>query len=263
MVRDFKEGWNDLVQAAGMLPLSLYFAWGDTKARYRRSVLGPLWLVLGTAVGVVGLGFLWSELLHVDKPTFIPSLSIGLVVWQLLSGSILEASNVYIINARLIRNLRTPLFVFPLQLLLRQLINFCHNLIVVVFVLLIFPPPLSFNQLLVVPGLILVIANLFWLSTLIGLLGARFRDLGPLVGSFMPLMFFLTPVIYRPKQLAMSEFIAWLNPLTYLVSLIRDPVLGFAPPVFVYEVSVGLLIFGGVATLWILSKKHGRVVFWV
>lgn len=246
-----------------MLPLSLYFAWGDTRARYRRSVLGPLWLVLGTAVGVAGLGFLWSELLHVDKPTFIPSLSIGLVVWQLLSGSILEASNVYIQNSRLIRNLRTPLFIFPLQLLLRQLINFLHNLIVVLVVLIIFPPPLSLNQLLVIPGLILVIANLFWLSTLIGLLGARFRDLGPLVGSFMPLMFFLTPVIYRPNQLAMSEFIAWLNPLTYLVSLIRDPVLGFAPPFFVYEVSVGLLMCGGIATLWVLGKKYGRLAFWV
>jgi ABC-type polysaccharide/polyol phosphate export permease len=232
MFTSSRDGWSDLLQTVKMLPLSLYFAWGDTRARYRRSVLGPLWLVLGTAVGVVGLGFLWSELLHVDKATFIPSLSIGLVVWQLLSGCILEASNIYIQNAKLIRNLRTPLLVFPVQLLLRQLINFGHNLLVVFVVLLIFPPPLSLTQLLLIPGLLIVVGNLFWISTLIGLLGARFRDLGPLVGSFMPLMFFLTPVIYRPKQLAMSEFIAWLNPLTYLVSLVRDPVLGVAPTSF-------------------------------
>jgi ABC-type polysaccharide/polyol phosphate export permease len=263
MFTSSRDGWSDLLQTVKMLPLSLYFAWGDTRARYRRSVLGPLWLVLGTAVGVVGLGFLWSELLHVDKATFIPSLSIGLVVWQLLSGCILEASNIYIQNAKLIRNLRTPLLVFPVQLLLRQLINFGHNLLVVFVVLLIFPPPLSLTQLLLIPGLLIVVGNLFWISTLIGLLGARFRDLGPLVGSFMPLMFFLTPVIYRPKQLAMSEFIAWLNPLTYLVSLVRDPVLGVAPPLFVYSVGICLLALGGSLTLWIVDRKYGRVAFWV
>ncbi len=186
-----REGWSDLVETLQKLPLALYFAWGDTKARYRRSVLGPFWLVMGTAVGVVGLGFLWSELLNVEKSTFIPSLSIGLVVWQLIAGCVMESSASFVQNAKLIRNLKTSFLIFPMQLLLRQLINFGHNLLVVIVVLLIFPPPLNINQLLVIPGIIIVIGNLFWIASLIGLLGARYRDLGPLIASFMPLMFFL------------------------------------------------------------------------
>lgn len=256
-------GLADLRRTFIALPLALYFAWGDTKARYRRSVLGPFWLVMGTAVGVVGLGFLWSQLLHVDKASFIPSLSVGLVVWQLISGCINEAPTIYVMNSKLIRNLRTPILLFPLQLILRQMINFSHNLIVVVVVLLIYPPPVNLSQLLLLPGIILVIGNLFWISSLVGLLGARYRDLGPLIGSFMPLLFFLTPVIYRPKQLAVSEYIAWLNPLTYLVSLIREPLEGVTPLPFVYIVSSALLIIGTTLTLVLLSKKYGRIAFWV
>ncbi|MBB5577642.1 ABC transporter permease [Rhizobium paranaense] len=263
MVSISKMGLSDLVETLRRLPLALYFAWGDTRARYRRSILGPLWLVLGTAVGVVGLGFVWSELLHVDKATFIPSLSIGLIVWQLIAGCVMEASSIFVQNAKLIRNLKTPLLIFPLQLLIRQTINFSHNLLVVIGVFFLFPPPLVSNQILVVPGIILVLGNLFWINALVGLLGARYRDIGPLIAAFMPLMFFITPVIYRPQQLAMAGYIAWVNPFTYLVTLIRDPLEGVAPPLFVYGISAGSLLAGFSATLWILGRKYGRIAFWV
>jgi ABC-type polysaccharide/polyol phosphate export permease len=73
-------GVLDLTEALKRLSVALYFAWSDTKARYKRSVLGPFWLVLSTMVGVVGLGVIWSVLLKVDRREFIPSLTIGLIV---------------------------------------------------------------------------------------------------------------------------------------------------------------------------------------
>jgi len=225
-----KVGLLDFTESLRRLPLSFYFAWGDTKARYRRSVLGPFWLVLGTTIGVAGLGFLWSALLKIDRASFIPSLTIGLVVWQLIAGCVIESPSVFTRNATVIRNLKTPYLIFPVQLLLRQLINFGHNLIVVLVVLVIFPPPLSLVQFLIAPGLLLLIGNLLWVAVMLGMLGARFRDLEPLIAAFMPMMFFLSPVIYRPNQLAIHEQIVWLNPFSYMISLIRDPMQGFAPP---------------------------------
>ena len=52
-----------------------------------------------------------------------------------------------------------------------------------------------------IPGLLLVIANLYWISLLIGTLGARFRDLEYLISMIMPLLMFLSPVMYRPNAL--------------------------------------------------------------
>lgn len=256
-------GFSDLFESCQKLPVALHFAFGDIKAKYRRSFLGPLWMVFGTAIGVAGLGFIWSILLKVDRATFIPSLTVGLVVWQLISGFITESPTVFMRSMSVIRNLRTPFFIFPMQLLLRQLITFGHNLIVVVAVLLIFPPNISWVQFLVIPGFLLLIGNLLWIGMIISMLGARFRDVEPLIGAFMPMMFFLSPVIYRPNQLSISQQVVWINPFSYFISLIRDPIQGIMPPHFVYWVSLGMLVIGWSITLWFLNNKHNRIAFWV
>lgn len=259
----FKFAFADVKETVRKVGCALFFAWGDLKARYRRSVLGPLWLVLGTAIGVAGLGFLWSALLKMDRASFIPSLTTGLVIWQLIAGCVTESPSVFIKNASIIRNLKMPYLFFPIQLLLRQLLNFSHNLVVVIVVLLIFPPLLNMNQWLLIPGFILLVGNLLWIILVLGMLGARFRDIEPLIGALMPMLFFLSPVIYRPSNLGMKEQIAWLNPFTYFISLVRDPLQGVAPPVFVYQVSLIMLVLGWFLALWLFDRKHHRIAFWV
>lgn len=254
---------DDVKKTLKLAPAALFLTWSDTKARYRRSMLGPFWLVLGTGIGVAGLGFLWSALLKMDRETFIPSLTVGLIVWQLIAGCVTESSGVFVRNSMVVRNLKIPFLFFPLQLVLRQTINFGHNLVVILVVLLIFPPPLSAVQLLLIPGFVLLIGNLLWLTMIVGMVGARFRDIEPLIGAFMPMLFFLSPVIYRPDHLGIHAQIAWLNPFSYFISLIRDPIQGVMPPMFVYGVATAMLIAGWLFTLQFLGRKYGRVPFWV
>lgn len=245
------------------LPLMLYFAWGDTKARYRRSVLGPFWLVIGTAVGVVGLSFLWSGLLKADRAPLVSTLAIGIVVWQLIAGCVAESPSAFTRNAAVMRNLKMPYLIFPLQLMLRQLINFVHNLVVVVVVLIIFPPPLGATQILVIPGVLLLIGNLLWIIILFGVLGARFHDLEQTIAVLMPMMFFLSPVLYRPDQLGAMEAYVWLNPFTYLIGIVRDPVLGVVPAPAVYLVACLMLVLGWAAAFRLYHKRHDRIPFWI
>lgn len=260
-----KVAFNEVKHCLDSFPVALHFAWGDTKARYRRSMLGPFWIVLSTAIGVAGLGVLWSSLLKVDKVTFIPSLTVGLVVWQLISGCITESSSIFLRNSMLIRNIRTSFLIFPVQMVLRQLINFAHNLVVIMVVLLIYPPAFAnvFVPLLAVLGLFLVLANMLWIGLLIGMLGARYRDIDPLIGSVMPMLFFLSPVIYRPDHATISSSIIWMNPFTYLITIIRDPLQGMIPEAFVYYVVFGMLAGGWAIALWMLNQKRGRIAFWV
>lgn len=259
----FGEGFSDVVNSLRRVNMTFYFAWGDTKARYRRSFLGPLWIVLTTAVSVAGLGFLWSLLLRDEPAKLVPSLTTGLVLWQFISGCILEAPTIFVRNSHFLRNMLNPYFIFPMQLLIRQLINLGHNFLVVILVLLIYPPHFGFAQLLIIPGFILAIANLAWIILLIGIIASRFRDLEQLIGALIPLMFFLSPVIYRPSQLSMSQYIIWLNPFSYLITLIRDPIMGVVPPFFVYVVSIIALLIGGLFTIYQFGKRHDKIVFWV
>jgi ABC-type polysaccharide/polyol phosphate export permease len=213
---------------------------------------------------VAGLGVLWSALLKVDRHLFIPSLTIGLVVWQLISGCITESTTVFLRNATLIRNIRTSFLIFPVQMVLRQLINFLHNAVVVIAVLCVYPPTASsFVPFLSIAGLVLVVGNLLWMSLLIGMIGARYRDVELLIGSIMPMLFFLSPVIYRPDHTAINVSIVWANPFTYLISVIRDPLQGTVPAACIYYVTAGMLLVGWFIALSVLNYRRNRLAFWV
>lgn len=241
----------------------MHFAWGDTKARYRRSVLGPFWIVLGTAIGVAGLGYLWSAILGVDHATLVPSLTMGLVIWQLLSGVVIESTVTFSRYAQIIRNIQTPFTIFPLQLVVRHMINFAHNLIVVLVVMALYVRDYSWIQFLFFPNLLLVFINLLWMGTLIAVLGARFRDLELLIGAVMPMLFFLSPVIYRPENLQMQGWLLLVNPFAYFIEAIRDPLIGMVPGWHIYAGLLGMTIIGWTITLWLLSSRHSRIAFWV
>lgn len=199
MQRAFQCGLTDLARTIRMLPIIFYFTWSDTKARYIRSILGPLWLVIGTLIGVVGLGVLWTSLFGLAASDYFPSLAIGLVVWQLVAGCLGEAPGLLVRKGALIRNMPLPVTFFGIESVCRQTINFMHNWVIVVVVLLVFPPDTSvFLILMAALGVILTLANLLWLCTALAVVGTRFRDLEPLVTAVIPLLFFLSPVIFRP-----------------------------------------------------------------
>jgi len=258
-----RDGVADIAAALRQLPLILFLAWTDLQARYRRSVLGPLWLTLGTAIGAAGLGLVWSELFKLDRAVFVPALTAGLIMWQLLSGCITEATTTYWRQASLIRNVRMPLALYPLQMVVKHAINFLHLLPVFIVVALAFHVPVNRNTLLVLPCLLLTFANLLWITMLFSMLGTRFRDLEYLLVAGMPILMFLSPVFYRPSYLSQTGDLMWFNPFSHLIELVRYPLLGGAPPDFVVATNLAMLVVGWAVTLWLFAAKRNRIAYWV
>jgi ABC-type polysaccharide/polyol phosphate export permease len=256
-------GLADIVKTFKMPRLICYMAWSEVRARYKRSVLGPLWITLSTAIGVVGLGFIWSELFKMDRTTFIPLLTVGLILWQFISSCIVESTSILSRQANIIRNLNLPISLHSAQLILRLLINLAHNLPLFLIVVLVLGGKFGWETLMVVPGFLLVIANLFWISLLIGILGARFRDLEYLISTIMPIMMLLSPVMYRPNSLPFVGKYMWLNPMADMIEIVRYPLLGAMAPGFLYAVNIGMLLVGGTLTVLLFNAKRNRIAFWV
>lgn len=256
-------GLADIIRTFQMPRLILYMAWSDVRARYKRSVLGPFWITLSTAIGVVGLGFIWSELFRMNRAEFIPMLTVGLVLWQFMSACINESTSVFIRQSNIIRNLNLPIALHPAQLVLRHIINLAHNVPLFFLVALLLGQKFNVHTLWVIPGLLLVIANLYWISMLFGTLGARFRDLEYLISMIMPLLMFLSPVMYRANALPSIGKYMWFNPLASMIEIVRMPLLGEPTPLLTYGVNIGLLIVGGGLTFLLFRAKRDRIAFWV
>jgi ABC-type polysaccharide/polyol phosphate export permease len=254
---------KEVTEAFGRFYLAVYLAWSDTRTRYRRSVLGPFWLVLGTAIGVGGLGIVWGSLFEVDRAVFIPSLTVGLVCWYLLSGCVIESAGVFYHNRELLLSMPSSSLLISIQLLLRQVVNFGHNFVVVIIVLAIFPHALNWSSFLAIPGFLLVCVNMLWIIQLVGYFGARFRDLEPLLAAVMQPLFFVTPVMFRSSQLGAASMIVEFNPFTYWLGLIRDPLMGVAPSALTWGVSLGMAVVGWTAALYMTGTKRHRLPYWV
>ena len=68
----------------------------DIKLRYRGSVLGPFWITLSTIIMIAGMGVLYAKLFNQSPETYLPFLSIGLVVWQFISGITTEGCHTFL-----------------------------------------------------------------------------------------------------------------------------------------------------------------------
>jgi ABC-type polysaccharide/polyol phosphate export permease len=242
---------------------AIYLAWSDTKARYKTSVIGPFWPTLSNVLGVLCLGLVWGHLLKQDMDTFIPQLTVGLIVWQLIAGVLTDGPSTFTRHGGMIRNVAMPSWFFAVRALSKHLINLLHNVIIIVGVMWYYQVPLTANTWLLVPGLLLVTLNLYWLLHGLGLAGARFRDIELLINSLVPLLFFISPVIYRADSLPAALNVVWLNPFSYMIEAVRTPILGGAPPILTWTVLVVMLLVGGSLT-WVYQRTQGKnLAFWV
>lgn len=262
--RDLAEGWRQR-------ELWAHLGWQDIRQRYKRSVLGPIWITISMAVIAVALGVLYAGLFGNPLDRQLPYILVGFIVWAFISGCILEGADVFIANEGLIKHLPAPVSVHVYRLIWRQTLLFAHNLIVYVVMLFIFPHAMHWSALLAFPAFALIAVNGAWVALFAGMASARFRDLNPIIGSLVQLAFYLTPVVWIYEDLlhspnpavAQRARIAELNPFLHFIEIIRRPMLG-EPTVWHNWLVVGVItVVGWAITLGALRRYRARVSYWV
>src|SRR5690349_6821260 len=86
---------DDIVSGALLWRLWGRLGWNDILQRYRRSLLGPFWLTASMAIMVVALGVLYAEIFKIPVDKLMPYLSVGLVIWTLISSFLTEAGTLF------------------------------------------------------------------------------------------------------------------------------------------------------------------------
>ncbi|WP_130293684.1 ABC transporter permease [Pseudonocardia sediminis] len=267
--RSWKRAFADIAAGWQQRPLWGYLGWQDIKQRYRRSVLGPLWISISMGVIALGLGILYSALFKVDIAEFLPHVAVGLLIWNFVSGCILEGSEVFIANEGLIKFLPAPLTLHIYRLVWRQTLFFAHNLVVWVVLMFVFPHPLGWSLLLAIPAFALLMINGAWVAILSGILATRFRDIPPIIASVTQLVFYLTPIVWSIDILSDNEAareranLVELNPVFHFLEILRQPLLG-QEIVWRYWIVAGVItVVGWAAALVCLRNYRSRVAYWV
>ncbi|RZS45105.1 ABC-2 type transport system permease protein [Herbihabitans rhizosphaerae] len=290
--RSWTRAWADIRNGIAQRELWGHLGWQDIKQRYRRSVIGPLWITLSMAITAAGLGFLYSQLFHIPVETFLPYLTVGFIVWGFILGCLTEGADTFITNEGLIKHLPAPITVYALRTVWRLTLMLAHNLVVYVVVLAVFwshltqryilsPPEtpnpewhhgLGWDALLAIPGIALIALNGLWVVILFGIISTRYRDIPQVISALTQLLFFMTPIVWTTDILrsrvgggdgGWRELVAELNPLYHYIQIVRAPLLGNNMNWHNWVVVLGLTIVGWSLAFLAMRNYRARVSYWV
>ena len=258
-------GLRDVLASFKNIQLPLYLAYSDIRQRYRRSVLGPFWITLSTAIMICCIGVIFSRIYKSPASFFFPYLAVGFIFWAFIIGVLKEATVVFSSYEAIIKQLDIPLCSHLLRAITKNVYILLHNLIILPFLYLFVGKGLNPNIFYIIPGFFLLLCNLFWMALFLSIICARFRDVAQIVASILQVFFYITPIMWMPsllKERAASLYIDW-NPFYHLVTLVRNPFLGDSVPLLSLAYSSLLLIIGGSFTILFYGKYRFRIPFWL
>lgn len=253
----------------GNLGLAWDLARRDLAAKYRRSAMGLVWLVL-TPLGLLGIyALVFGHIFGISWPApeggtvgFVLPFFVGLVLYLVLSDAVNSSTTLYSSKRTYVVKSPFPLWVLWASNLLRASAHAAINLALVLLLALahgrLTPAGVAWLVLVALPLCAAFIASL---ALLLSALGPFIGDISEAMRLLLRVLFYATPITY-PLALvpqAWREWM-WLNPLTCMVEILRDAVvfgrLAPLPAIAGFAAATALL---ALASAWIFGRVKGVV----
>lgn len=237
----------------------------EFRARYRSQALGILWSLLNPLIQMTILTVIFSHVpafqsaIH-DFPVF---LLIGVLIWQWFSTSLNAATQVFIVNADIVKRTVFPRQLLPMAAALSYGLNFAMEAGLVLLLVPIWPHAFRLSPaLLLVPVILAVqVALILGLVLMTSVLNVIYRDVAYLVTTGLSLLYWLTPIIYSFSFVpAPYAKVLRFNPVASVLIALRGCVMdGVAPSALTWA---GMLLPTAlVLTLgWMIFRHYERMV---
>jgi lipopolysaccharide transport system permease protein len=238
---------------AGYRELLFNFAKKELKVKYKNSVLGFFWSLLNPVLMMIVFTFVFAILMRFPAeiidyyPIFFLA---GLLPWNFFNTSVMSSTASIVGNGALIKKVYFPRELLPLSILLANLVNFALELgVLVVFMLFTgFTIPRFFDFYQFLPWLLVLVPILFLftfgISLLVAAVNVYFRDIQHLIGIFLMVLFYATPIIY-PLAVVPAKYLRLysLNPMTTIIMSFKNALF------FLVNPSLKFVLYSGSAAL--------------
>ncbi len=198
----------------------------DLKTRYKGSALGFIWSFLNPLLNLVVLAIVFSFVIRAGVKNFPIFLLIGILAWQFLASSLIQSSRSIIDNGGLIKKIYLAREIFPISIVIGNLIQLIFSLVVLIILLLFFQILPNLLWLFFPILLILQVLFVLGIALMLAALSVFFRDVPILVESSLPVWYFASPIFY-PISLIPEKYAGFylLNPMASFLTAYRNIVL--------------------------------------
>ncbi|MGE0531955.1 MAG: ABC transporter permease [Hyphomonadaceae bacterium] len=255
--------WADLSGSLLRLPLALRLALEDINGKYRRTVLGPLWIAVGQAATIAGFVIVFSGLFQVAPENYALYLAAGFPVWAFISSFLNDMPASFINAKAFLETFDLPWLTYIWRRSIGYALVFFHQLVTLFIAMAFLGVVPSVNMLYAIPALVVILIGGTGVGLILAVFGARYRDLQPAMVVSSGVLFLFSPIVWRAEQLRVNEWAVHFNPIYYCMKLVRDPLLGIAPDwnVWLYTSLGSLAAFFLGFAIFIVSRR--RLYHWL
>lgn len=198
------------------------------RIQYGRSRLGPLWSVATLSVSVFGVVLAQGILVgRVDFASAAPEISIALWIWLFFSAIVNESTLLFENERRSLLNSLISENIFLLKLVWKHLLTFGLATPVIVTIISISNSGKMTGLLMVLPMVLTLSVSLLFPVLLLARLSIVIPDLRGIVAPSVQLLFFFSPIIWRPNSnIMLSRLVVEMNPLAWIILTCQDAVTG-------------------------------------
>ena len=256
---DFKEIWR-------YRDLMMLFVKRNIITQYKQTILGPLWYVIQPMMTTVMYMVVFGGIAKIStdglpQPLFYLA---GISFWQYFADCLTKTSNTFVNNAGIFGKVYFPRLVTPLSDVISNLVRFGIQLalffVVYLYYVLFTDVHIQPNAYaLLFPFLIVLLAGLaLGFGILFSSMTTKYRDLQLLLGFFVSLWMYATPVIYPLSTITNDKLrlVMQLNPLTGIVEFFKYGMLGvgahdwwmlgYSFAFMILLLSIGIVVFNKV-----------------
>jgi ABC-type polysaccharide/polyol phosphate export permease len=237
----------------------------DVHHRYRRSVLGMGWSLLHPLAMTAILCAVFHKFFEQSVGDYAAFLLAGFATWNFVLAVATQGCQSFFRAESYIRQHPAPLAIYPLRTTLAATVHLLLALAMATALSWCFK---GFGNLHCLPALVpavFLLVVLGWsVAVLAGVLTVFFQDTQHLLEVGFQMLFYVTPIMYRPRLLQENN-LGWVvryNPLAAFLELVRQPLVeGRAPSLACFAIAgVTALVAACLAGLT-LARLQRRLVF--
>lgn len=254
---------RDFYKAVCFYRIWMVLGLNDVLIRYRRTVLGPIWISIGSIANTAALALVYSQLFHLDMASFFVYVACGLALWTYIAQILTESPLVFMKNTLLAQQIVLPFNVYVLRQTYYAFVCFCHSIVGLFIVMIFAKININIYSLMFIPAMALYVVFGVWLTLLLGCIGLRYRDLSELIGVIVQLAFFMTPIFWKIELLGERTYLAEFNPLYHFIEIARAPLLGQLASQESFIIVIIGNIVGLLLALFVFTLTRRRLPYWM
>lgn len=237
----------------------------DFTKKYKRTVLGMLWSVLGPLMTLGVMALVFTQFFGRNMEHYIIYLFCGNLIYNFFKESTATGMTALYDNSGIFSKVNVPKYMFLLSKNVSSLINFGINIIVLFVFCIIDGVPFTWKFIFLLYPICCLVAFNLGMGLILSALYLMFRDMKYLYDIFTLLLMYLSAIFYSIDAYSQEvQYLFYLNPIYVYIRYFRKIILEGTIPKFSFHLlalayAVVALIIGAV----IYKKKNYKFLYYI